>query len=231
MGNEWDRLAPDPDVGQMSNAGFSDGSFKGMKIPSYGANSNVKCRKCGRWRWDHVGRKCDCEEPDLPNVKAIQGHLIEGWHTKWLAEALRVLVPGGIIKAFAATRTYHRLAMAMNHVGFEILGLEAWCYGSGFPKSLNVSKALDKQAGVEREVVGESTTRLQLQDHHGQSHGGWEGRPPTPGGGVPVTAPATLEAQKWEGYGTALKPAWEPFVIGRKTDLEYLPSGGMGTYP
>ena len=129
MGKEWDRLTVDPDIGQMSNSGFSDGKFKGLKLPSFGANSNVKCRKCHKWRWDHVGRKCECKEPDLPNIKSLQGRLIQNWHARWLEKALRALQPGGIIKAFAATRTMHRLAAAMEMVGFEILGLEAWGTG------------------------------------------------------------------------------------------------------
>src|SRR5208337_3179496 len=72
------------------------------------------------------------------------------------AEALRVLRPGGHMVAFGGTRTYHRLVCAIEDAGFEIRDSLAWIYGSGFPKSLDVSKQLDKAAGAEREVVGKS---------------------------------------------------------------------------
>jgi DNA modification methylase len=80
-------------------------------------------------------------------------------------EALRVLKPGGHLLAFGGTRTYHRMACAIEDAGFEIRDSIHWVYGSGFPKSLNVGKAIDKAAGVEREVVG---TRI--------SEGGRSGR-------------------------------------------------------
>lgn len=91
------------------------------------------------------------------------------WHEKWLEQAIRVLKVGGTIKAFSATRTYHHLAAAMENVGFHSISLEAWGYGSGFPKSLNIGKSLGKE-------------------------------------------------DEYHGLGTALKPAWEPFVVGVKID-------------
>jgi DNA modification methylase len=98
----------------------------------------------------------------------------------------RVLVPGGVVKAFSATRTFHRMAAAMRDAGFTKVGVEAWAYGSGFPKSLNIGKALDRAAGVE-------------------------------GGRDPFTyLPATEAARTWDGWGTALKPSWEPVLVGRK---------------
>ena len=71
-------------------------------------------------------------------------------------ECLRVLRPGGHLLAFAGTRTHHRMASAIEDAGFEIRDMIAWVYGSGFPKSLDISKAIDKAAGVEREIVGPS---------------------------------------------------------------------------
>lgn len=126
------------------------------------------------------------------------------------AEVLRVLKPGGHLLAFGGTRTYHRMACAIEDAGFEIRDSIHWLYGSGFPKSLDVSKAIDKAAGAEREVVGEATVPV------GHSFAG-----PTYGGDsasavVPVTAPATPEAEQWQGWGTALKPAHEPIVVARK---------------
>lgn len=75
------------------------------------------------------------------------------WHTEWLRRVHRVLKPGGVIKAFSASRTFHRLAAAMEDAGFNDIQLEAWAYGQGFPKSLNVSKALDKMHGAKRGTV------------------------------------------------------------------------------
>jgi DNA modification methylase len=109
------------------------------------------------------------------------------------AQVLRVLKPGGHLVAFSGTRTYHRLACAIEDAGFEIRDQLAWAYGSGFPKSLDVSKAIDKAAGAEREVVGSTVYET------------WD-----------ITAPATAVARQWSGWGTALKPAWEPIVLARK---------------
>ena len=81
-----------------------------------------------------------------------------GRHT-WATEALRVLKPGGHLLAFGGTRTYHRLACAIEDAGFEIRDSLTWLYGSGFPKSLDVCKAIDKAAGAEREVVGDAKLR------------------------------------------------------------------------
>jgi site-specific DNA-methyltransferase (adenine-specific) len=138
------------------------------------------------------------------------------WHKAWLTEAFRVLRPGGVIKAFSGTRTFHHLGAAMADVGFVEVGLEAYIYGSGFPKSLNVSVAIDKSFGAERKVIGYK---------RGTGADPSTGRKDMPGKAVgvkqvaidvPTTAPATEEAAHWEGWGTALKPAWEPVVVGRK---------------
>jgi len=134
-------------------------------------------------RWDY----------DVPSV--------EIW-----AECLRVLKPGGHLLAFAGTRTQHRMAVRIEDAGFEIRDMIAWVYGSGFPKSLDVSKAIDRAAGVEREVVGYS------QGRSGSIHGGGQ----SVGMPDPITAPATPEAQQWSGWGTALKPALEPITVARK---------------
>ena len=76
------------------------------------------------------------------------------WCQLWASECLRVLKPGGHLLAFGGTRTYHRLACGIEDAGFEIRDSLHWIYGSGFPKSLDVSKAIDKAAGAEREVIG-----------------------------------------------------------------------------
>lgn len=126
-------------------------------------------------------------------------------------EAFRVLKPGGHILAFGGSRTWHRLAVAVEDAGFEIRDSIAWLYGSGFPKSLDVSKAIDKAAGAEREVVGiNSRAAQQTAKVDATSLGKFAGTSPD------LTAPATDAARAWTGWGTALKPAFEPIVVGRK---------------
>jgi len=127
------------------------------------------------------------------------------------AECLRVLKPGGHLLAFAGTRTQHRMACRIEDGGFEIRDMIAWVYGSGFPKSLDVSKAIDKAAGVEREVIGENP------NHRSVSGVGYEGVYQGGNtGGATITAPATDAAKQWAGWGTALKPALEPITVARK---------------
>ena len=122
-------------------------------------------------------------------------------------QALRVLKPGGHLLAFGGTRTYHRLACAIEDAGFEIRDCLAWLYGSGFPKSHNVGGAIDRHLGAEREVIG--TTTPGIAPGSGNAVGGNK---------EPVNryAPATPEAAQWQGWGTALKPAHEPIVLARK---------------
>jgi len=128
------------------------------------------------------------------------------------SEVLRVLRPGGHLLAFAGTRTQHRMAVRIEDAGFEIRDMIAWVYGSGFPKSLDVSKAIDKAAGAEREVVGcdEQKAKQQTRAVGTASFGDYAGNPGN------ITAPATEAAQQWQGWGTALKPALEPITVARK---------------
>lgn len=127
------------------------------------------------------------------------------WCETWLTECLRVLKPGGHLLAFGGTRTWHRLAVAVEDAGFEIRDSMAWLYGSGFPKSLDVSKAIDRAAGA---LAHESKGFIVA----GQT--GKLINPPTKGYVPP--APATDAAKQWQGWGTALKPAFEPIVVARK---------------
>jgi DNA modification methylase len=136
----------------------------------------------------------------------------------WAKQCLRVLKPGGHLLAFGGTRTYHRLACAIEDAGFEIRDCLAWMYGSGFPKSLDVSKAIDKANGVAREplerVQGAANDGVFIGDATTKDGGGdvrWNYKPE-----FDATAPATPEAQQWQGWGTALKPAHEPIVLARK---------------
>jgi len=125
------------------------------------------------------------------------------------AECLRVLKPGGHLLAFAGTRTQHRMAVRIEDAGFEIRDMIAWVYGSGFPKSLDVSKAIDKAAGAEREVTGSRMGDVGIQG------GNFSNK--THRGVIELKdVPATPEAKQWEGWGTALKPALEPITVARK---------------
>ncbi len=127
--------------------------------------------------------------------------------TPFWAEALRVAKPGAHLVAFGGTRTYHRLACAIEDAVWEVRDCLGWLYGSGFPKSLDVSKAIDKEAGVERPVVGR---------HPSPAKSIYSQATATLPAEVPVTEAATEAAAAWNGWGTALKPAWEPCILARK---------------
>lgn len=133
-------------------------------------------------------------------------------------QAFRVLKPGGHLLAFSGSRTYHRMTCAIEDAGFDIRDQIMWVYGSGFPKSLDVSKAIDKAAGAEREVVGSKLglPGYSLTDGKGGLYGDGFGANGTGQGECQVTAPATDAARQWSGWGTALKPAHEPICMARK---------------
>tara|TARA_Y100000593_G_scaffold79425_1_gene147876 strand:- start:613 stop:1632 length:1020 start_codon:yes stop_codon:yes gene_type:complete len=120
-----------------------------------------------------------------------------------------VLKPGGHLVAFGGTRTVHRLACAIEDAGFEIRDSIAWVQWQGFPKSLDVSKAIDRAAGAEREVLSERPAF-----GIGQNGSAFNGH--SDGATHKITAPATEDARTWEGFGTALKPAHEPAILARK---------------
>ena len=128
-------------------------------------------------------------------------------------QVLRVLKPGGHLVAFGGTRTYHRMTCAIEDAGFEIRDCLGWLYGSGFPKSLDVSKAIDKAAGAERDVIGSYKGASNIGKGSTNSYITTESGSATD---VQITAPATDAAKQWQGWGTALKPAWEPAVLARK---------------
>ncbi len=127
-------------------------------------------------------------------------------------ECLRVLKPGGHLLAFAGTRTQHRMAVRIEDAGFEIRDMIAWVYGSGFPKSMDVSKAIDKAHGAEREVLGTSPNWRESKRNR-EDGGSMEVRGKNAG---LLTSPATDAARQWQGWGTALKPALEPITVARK---------------
>jgi len=130
----------------------------------------------------------------------------KGWDhgvpgVEFWAEALRLAKPGAHLLAFGGTRTFHRLTCAIEDAGWEIRDCVMWVYGSGFPKSHDVSKAIDKAAGA---VVGRGTSGSTAIWSDGDM------------GNYDITALATDAARQWQGWGTALKPAWEPVIVARK---------------
>jgi site-specific DNA-methyltransferase (adenine-specific) len=136
------------------------------------------------------------------------------YNIKMWEQCLRVLKPGGHLVAFSGSRTYHRMAVAIEDAGFQIRDQMMWVYGSGFPKSLNISKALDKMANAERKVIGEKKPCGMFSPdipHFGNASSVVETYKSSP-----ITVPSTEAAKQWEGWGTALKPAHEPIVLARK---------------
>jgi DNA modification methylase len=123
------------------------------------------------------------------------------------AKVYRVLKPGAHLLAFSGTRTYHRMACAIEDAGFEIRDQIGWCYGSGFPKSHNVAVAIDKQNGIGPRSKAFNMKgrgdRAEELDTNGREF-------------LPPYEAQTDSAIQWQGWGTALKPAWEPIVLARK---------------
>jgi site-specific DNA-methyltransferase (adenine-specific) len=138
---------------------------------------------------------------------------VEAWK-----EFYRTMKPGAYLTAFGGTRSHHRLMCAIEDAGFEIRDCLMWVYGQGFPKSRDISKAIDKEAGQAREVIG-------IREYAG-GHIQHSDTTTSPIGNAFLperthdhrleTTPTTQAARQWDGWGTALKPAWEPIVLARK---------------
>lgn len=188
MGREWD-------------------SFK----PSVGRGVKVAAERASELTAKGAGHTTSAGPYLAAGVDSIRvaGVPFQEWCEVWAAECLRVLKPGGYMLAFGGSRTWHRLAVAVEDAGFEIRDSIAWLYGSGFPKSMDVSKAIDKMKGAEREVTREALAPANYDatisfdqrastDRERRDH------------------PATATAAAAAGWGTALKPAFEPIVVGRK---------------
>lgn len=124
--------------------------------------------------------------------------------------ALGAAKPGAILLAFGGTRTHHRLMCAIEDAGWEIRDCLMWLYGSGFPKSMDISKGIDKAAGAKRKVMGANPNARPSDGIYNAVYTGVKGHDPH------ITAPAAPAAQLWNGWGTALKPAWEPIILAMK---------------
>ncbi|MEN6441859.1 MAG: site-specific DNA-methyltransferase [Syntrophobacter sp.] len=161
-------------------------------------------------------RSIDAIVTDPPYELAFMG---KKWDASGIAynvdmwgECLRVLKPGGHLLAFGGARTYHRMACAIEDAGFEIRDSLHWVYSQGFPKSLDISKAIDKAAKAEREIIGE----IDKLQSYGNGANSVYGDGPDKHHRMLITSPSTPEAKQWSGYGSALKPAHEPIVLARK---------------
>lgn len=153
-------------------------------------------------------------------ARASAGFMGKAWDTgdrafavEFWSEVYRVLKPGGHVLAFGGTRTVHRLTCAIEDAGFEIRDMVAWLYGSGFPKSHDVAKGIDRGAGIAREVVGQETLSNDIRGGAllDAAHGGIR-----PALVRDVTVATSDAAKQWNGWGTALKPALEPITFARK---------------
>lgn len=146
-------------------------------------------------------------------LRSSKGFMGKAWdsdvafHPAVWIECLRVLKPGGHLVAFGGCRTYHRMVCAVEDAGFEVRDQLAWLFATGFPKSHNVSKSIDRRAGAEREVIGVSENS---RDRDDDAISWDQGKP------CLITVPSTEEAQQWDGFGSALKPAWETILVARK---------------
>jgi site-specific DNA-methyltransferase (adenine-specific) len=189
--------------------------------------ANPTCAMCGgRARGK---KKCACAEPDW-RVKGAapdkmygrhrQMRTYQDWCEAWARALYECLLPGAYLFAFGGTRTRHRMVCGIEDAGFQIVDEVLWLHGQGFPKNKDVSKAIDKAAGAEREVIEQVRVRGGGTEHINRSNAAvHDYRPDGYQKGenvLDVTAPATPEAEKWAGFGTALKPSHENIIIARK---------------
>ncbi len=160
----------------------------------------------------------------------------QSWISEW-AELLieKALHPGAVCLFFGGTRTFHHLGVGLERGGFEIVDCLMWLHGQGFPKSHDISKGMDKAAGADREIVGrKKITGLKpdRQNFGADDRSGGKGMG-FRAGDIPITDPATPEAEHWDGYGTSLKPAFEPIYLcraprGNKTFAQLATEFGTG---
>lgn len=172
------------------------------------------------WRVIHADMRLALRDLELASVDAVVcdppyglGFMGKAWDhdvpgPEFWREALRVMKPGAHIVAFGGTRTFHWLTVAIEEAGFEIRDCLVWLYGSGFPKSLDVSKAIDRAAGATRPVTRRGNTKA--SEFGGKFDGACSSTRER------RDDPVTVPAGEWQGFGTSLKPAWEPIILARK---------------
>jgi site-specific DNA-methyltransferase (adenine-specific) len=210
-----DAVVCDPPYG----IGFMGKEWDGRAIAEAAAKDRASRKSLGPESASRPGRAQPRSSSAFGNEAIIAGPVRGGidfqhWCESWAREVLRVLKPGGHLLAFGGTRTHHRLAAGIEDAGFEIRDTILWLYGSGFPKSLNVSKAIDSGGGRPEDRRREAMGDEYEPSHRGRvnyDHGGGSVM-----NGTPAPPPQSDEAKQWQGWGTALKPAHEPIVVARK---------------
>jgi len=130
----------------------------------------------------------------------------QDWCYDWAVECLRVLKPGGHLLASNSSRMYHRMACAIEDAGFEIRDMISWLYGSGFPKSLNIGKQVDKMQGIIERLLEKTHFNARRPNGNKWANAGINGK---------NEETLTKGTSEYEGWGTALKPACEPIVVAR----------------
>ena len=210
MGKDWDA----PWKGKVSKKGFNEiekGSLGGFTaLPNHNRVNNLKCENCGKWKFS--SNPCSCDNPKFPPAKLMAMEGFQSWCEEWAKECLRVLKPGGHILAFSGSRTYHRMACAIEDAGFEIRDQIMWVYGSGFPKSHNIGNDIDKRMGhpPRGKAIPMASTHFPTGKY------AEDGGEKLEGNKVEAFVAKSEEAKPWQGWGTALKPAHEPIVLARK---------------
>lgn len=198
MGKEWDTFKPEVVAQNMKR----DTRTQKRRQLYGGRESDAPSAAMAAGRYDH-SRNAEFQQ----------------WFTVWAKEVLRIAKPGAMMLIFGGTRTFHRLTCAIEDAGWQIRDCMMWLYGSGFPKSLDISKAIDKAKGTEREVIGTKLGRPGMAKDGSNQRSGFDNCFGGKEGSLmstDITTPATDLAKLWDGYGTALKPAWEPIIVAMK---------------
>ena len=194
------------------DSGVIDGPYGIGFIGKDWDNFNPKALS-NRSRNYQEGLDCNLQTGRSPSMHAGQYDIsrrgavrYQQWCYEWAKEVYRVLKYGAMLLAFCSPRLYHRQACAIEDAGFQILDQIQYIFGSGFPKTHDISKGIDKLFGAEREIVGENLNRKGRKN--------WDDKPKN------ITLPATEQAKYWDGWQTALKPSNEPIVLAIKPILE-----------
>lgn len=248
MGKEWDKIGakannPSMKARKKIVAGESKtGNPWASERTSYGTpKRNPRCRLCGKQKFNHPQSRCVCESPQWDTESWHYNYKMQEWHEAWVTEALRIAKPGAMMLVFGGTRTVHRLTCAIEDAGWQIRDKICWVFGSGFPKSTDISKQFDKVACREqlekelgrkptkeelkkawenfRKVVGKrngtyADIRRDKVTGIAELHGGIAREKPRIESNI--TAPLTDLAKLWDGYGTGLKPSYENIIIAEK---------------